>query len=44
MKSADLYGFATVKTDQADYTPGTTVTTLDAMGGTFADFGKQKAA
>ncbi|PYR17986.1 MAG: hypothetical protein DMF98_26320, partial [Acidobacteria bacterium] len=26
MKSAELYGFATVKTDHADYNPGTTVT------------------
>src|SRR5205823_664064 len=26
LKSAELYGFATVKTDQADYAPGTTVT------------------
>jgi len=25
MKSAELYGFATVKTDRADYAPGTTV-------------------
>ena len=26
LASAELYGFATVKTDQADYSPGTTVT------------------
>src|SRR5437762_1399037 len=26
MKSAELYGFATVKTDKADYAPGTRVT------------------